>query len=163
MREWITKEHFHDLTRPLLKLPVSKTWRGYGSAIFFELGELTEHTRQRKDGSLRSATKGQATIMIEWSWRVERPKSVFFGSWSGNRKITNGLSKLEGLSVIDVMVESRLPELVVQLSSGIWVHSFTTVQSQPEWCLFLNEKGQSRKWIDSHNGKLRLTMREPKE
>lgn len=91
--------------------------------------------------------------MIEWSWRVERAQSIAFGSWSGDLKIFNGLKKLENLSVVEVSIEGRLPELVVQLSGNFWLHSFVTVESQPEWCLFLDRN----RWVDSANGRLRLT------
>lgn len=101
--------------------------------------------------------KGEATVMIEWSWRVERAQSIAFGSWSGDRKISNGLRKLENLSVVEIGVEGRLPELVVQLSGSFWVHSFVTVEGQPEWCLFLNRN----RWVDCAKGKLRLMTREP--
>jgi len=160
MKEKITAEQFHLLTRPLIGLPVSRTWRGYGSAIFFELGKLTEKVHQRKDGSFHTTHKGEAGIMIEWSWRVERPKSVLFGSWSGNQKITNRLSKLQDLNIVEIMVEGRLPELVIQLSGGFWVHSFTTVESQPEWCLF-SQQQPYREWITSHNGVLLKETEEP--
>jgi hypothetical protein len=44
-RTTLTREQFHSLTRPLVGMPVSHTWRGAGSAIFLELGALTTHTR----------------------------------------------------------------------------------------------------------------------
>src|SRR4028119_1531107 len=121
MKETISIEQFHLLTDPLKRWPVSRAWLGYGSAIFLELGALT--TGKYKSGRQH----GEACIMLEWSWRVERPKSVFFGSWSHDKKIDNRLSKLERLSILDITVASRLPELVVQLSGGLWIHSFTTV------------------------------------
>lgn len=150
----ITRQEFDKLTRPLLGLPVSRTWRSMGTAIFLELGELSEEIHRRKDGTTRTSLHGQVSVMIEWSWRIERARSIELGSWSGNRKITNGLSRLQGLSVVDVGVEGRLPELVIELSGKRWLHSFMTTESQPEWCLFLNRK--HNQWIISENGQLRL-------
>lgn len=156
--ERISTDDFHTLTRPLIGLPVSRTWRGYGSAIFFELGRLTERERSRPDGSIGTTMKGESGILIEWSWRVERARSVYFGSWSTNPRITNSLAKLERLTIVDIRVEGRLPELVVQLSGGLWVHSFTTVQSQPQWVLALDGWGDSgiRRFVSSNNGRLHL-------
>lgn len=162
MDERITKEQFHNLTRSLIGLPVSKTWRGVGSAIFFELGKLTEEQRQHKDGTTRISHRGEAGVMLEWSWRVERPKSVLFGSWSGDKEITNKLLKLQHLVVVDITVEGRLPELVIQLSDGHWIHSFTTVDGQPQWCLFLSRDKSSRQWVTSEIGKLVLSTEEAK-
>lgn len=129
MPEAISAGEFQNLTRCLVGLPVSHAWRGYGSAVFFEFGEL------RRDG--RRQAKGEATAMIEWSWRVEKPRSVMFGSFSGERKIAHGLQSLVGREVLEATVEGRLPELVIRLSDGLWIHSFTTVEGHPGWTLFL--------------------------
>jgi hypothetical protein len=144
---WISPDEFKALTKEIIGLPVSHSWRGFGSAIFLEIGEL-------RRGSGENNPRGEATVMLEWSWRVERLRSIYFGSFSGDRKIANGLAKLQGLEVLDVTIEGRLPELVVRLSGNIWVHSFNTIESQPEWCLFVPTGG----WVDSHVGKLRRTI-----
>ncbi|MDQ3584756.1 MAG: hypothetical protein ACR2GW_03910 [Pyrinomonadaceae bacterium] len=132
MAETISLEEFHAVTRCLVGMQVSHAWRGYGSAIFCEFGEL----RQSEAKNL----KGEATVMLEWSWRVEKQRSVFFGSFSGERKIGNGLQALVGRKIVDVVVEGRLPELVISLSGQVWVHSFTTVEGHPEWTLFLPDR-----------------------
>jgi hypothetical protein len=129
MADIISTEEFQKLTRRLVGLPVSKIWRGFGSAVFFEFGKLSQSgTRQ---------AKGEATVMLESSWRVEKAKSVMFGTFSGERKIAHGLQSLAGREVFNVTVEGRLPEIVIQLSGGLWVHSFTTAEGHPEWTLFL--------------------------
>jgi hypothetical protein len=129
MPEAITTEEFQKLTRRLLGLPVSHAWRGFGSAVFFEFGRLS------REGSRQA--RGEATAMLEWSWRVEKAKSVMFGSFSGERKIARGLLSLVGRKVLDVTAEGRLPEVVIHLSGGAWIHSFTTVEGHPQWTLFL--------------------------
>ena len=149
----IAREEFDELTRPLLGLSISRTWRGAGTAIFLELGELSEEIYLRKDGTTRTSLRGQSGVMIEWSWRIERARSIELGSWSGNRKISNGLNRLRGLSIVDVQAEGRLPELSIQLSGQRWLHSWMTTESQPAWCLFLNDREQ---WIISKNGQLYL-------
>ena len=88
--------------------------------------------------------------MVEWSWRVERPRSVLFGSLSSDRRITNQLQRLVGENVTDVAIVGRLPELVVGLSGKLWLHSFTTVEGQPEWALFLPD----RSWLCVRRGVL---------
>lgn len=160
--ERIPFEQFHTLTRPLIGLPISRTWRGYGTAIFFELGELAAHNRTRRDGSTSTTYWGQATIDLEIGWRVERPRSVFFGSTSGDSRISNCLKKLQGLEVVDITVQGRLPELVVQLSGGFWLQSFSTWEGQPEWTLFFNENASSRKWLISKKGAIVLATEHTK-
>ena len=73
---------FSEFTTPLLGLPVTHIWRGAGSAIFLEFGEL--HPTTWRDGSTGNP-KGEWAIMIEWSWRVEGRKSILCGSWSDVR------------------------------------------------------------------------------
>lgn len=165
MKKKITQDHFHDLTRPLIGLPISRAWRGYGSAIFLELGELTQNKWRRKDGTIkiRKGLKGQYTISLNWHWRVELPKSVSFGSSSTNQKITNGVNRLQGLKITELTTEGRLPELVVQLSGKLWIHSFTTEETQPEWGLLFNNEGQNESWIDSANGNLYLIAEDPEK
>jgi hypothetical protein len=95
--------------------------------------------------------------MIEWSWRVEGPRSIRFGSWSTDTKIDHGLPRLAGRRVRDVTLEGRIPELVVALSGGVWVHSFATVEPQPRWVLFLGDGD----WCFCRRGRLeRQTRRE---
>lgn len=132
--EIITTEQFGALTRPLVGLTITRPWRGNGSAIFLELGRLRRRPRFHSKGYY---LQGRATIMIEWSWRVERQRSIGFGSWSGDRRMTNGVVKLQNHSVEEIELESRLPELYVTLSGNLWVHSFATAEGQPEWTVFL--------------------------
>jgi hypothetical protein len=150
----ISQEQFRQLTRPLIGLPISLVWRGYGSAIFFELGELSDKTRFGKNGQEKTSLLGRFGVMIEWSWRVERPQSIYFGSWSSDKIIDYRLNKLTGKVIKAIEVEGRLPELVLELSDGLWVHSFATEEGQPGWCLFLDRQHSPQEWLVSERGKL---------
>jgi hypothetical protein len=75
--------------------------------------------------------KGVAGVMIEWSWRVERPRPIDFGSWSTDRKIDSGVRGLKRAKVKSVPVEGRLPELCIALSDGRQVRSFMSSDGQP--------------------------------
>lgn len=157
----ITADEFSGLVQPLLGLPVARAWRGIGSAIFLEIGELTETTRQHKDGSTVSRFQGEYTLMIEWSWRVERLRSIWFGSWNSQREIDNRLKKLVESTIENIGVEGRLPEIVISLSNKIWVHSFMTTDGRPPCILIFNDgqsPNDSRQWIFSHRGSLYLEM-----
>ena len=129
----ITPVQFSDLIAPLIGLPVGHIWRGHGSAIFLELGALS-----RSEGNNPT---GQATLMIEWSWRVEASRSVSFGSFSSSRKIDSGLSNLVGRRIESIELFGRLPEVALRLSGGRWVSSFATAEGQPEWGLLLGQRG----------------------
>ena len=59
----VTADEFQALIAPLLGMPISHPWKGYGSAIFLELGALDE---------AKNNSNGEACICVEWDWRVER-------------------------------------------------------------------------------------------
>ncbi len=148
----ITHKEFDELVQPIIGLPVAWVWRGYGSAIFLELGELTSK-KKIVDEKEKISYKGEYTIMIEWSWRVERVKSIYFGSWSTNRVIDNRFPKLKDRTIESIEVQGRLPELYLKLSGGLWLHSFATSEGQTEWCLFFNEFSPTQ-WLKSKRGNL---------
>jgi hypothetical protein len=81
--------------------------------------------------------KGEATLMVEWSWRVESRGAVQFGSWSNDKKMDAGIERIKGRSVLDISLVGRLPEVYVELSGARWVHTFMTREGQPTWILFL--------------------------
>ena len=117
---------FHEFTRSLVGLRVTLPWRGHGSALFLELGRLAP-----VQGKTRRT--GEACVMIEWSWRVEKERSIAFGSWSGERKMNSGIESLKGRKIVDVALVGRLPEISVQLSGGFWLQSYMTAEGKPEW------------------------------
>ncbi len=133
----ISRDRFSELASELVGLSVTNPWRGYGSAIMLELGRLRKSPSLFSDGY---SLTGQATVSIEWSWRVEGHRSVQFGSWSGNRKIDNGIKGLKGIRAKAFSLEGSLPELRILFDDGRALQSFTTVEGQPEWCLFLKDE-----------------------
>jgi hypothetical protein len=139
-----SREEFVTLTRPLIGLPVSHAWRGYGTALFLEFGALTP------PGPRGNNPKGEATLMVEWSWRVETRGAVQFGSWSGNKKMDNGIARLKELKVLDIALVGRLPEVYIQLSGERWLHTFQTREGQPEWTVFLPD----RTWVTFRGGRI---------
>ena len=132
--ERVDNINFERLVFPTLGLSITHPWRGVGSAIFLELGPLKRVPRIRVPGH---DLKGLATVMIEWGWRVERPRSIEVGSWSTDRKIDVGIRRLKRLKVESIKVEGRLPELTIGLSDGRWLRTFMISDSQPSWVLFL--------------------------
>jgi len=114
----------------LIGKTVSDVWRGHGSAIFLEFGELqsvNKHGSSRLDGEL--------TLMIEWSWRIERPRSIVGGSWSDESRWPKMFEAIKDATVSDIQLIGRLPEVCVSLSNGLRVVSFMTSEGQPAWSL----------------------------
>lgn len=112
---------------------VSHVWRGYGSALFLEFGELVpgQILRNGKEGN----PDGELTLMIEWSWRIENPRSILGGSWSSEGRWPGMFDKLLGANVSAVEFFGNIPEICICLSNGRRVASFSTVEGQPEWAL----------------------------
>lgn len=142
-RRPIGADEFRALTAGVAGLPVSAAWRGDGSTLFLELGELTNDPEERHP-------KGEWTVMVQWSWRVEGPRSIHFGSGSTEGRITSGVARLAGDRVLGVALEGRLPELAVFLASGRTLRSFMTESGQPAWSLFRPDWS----WIEVEGGRL---------
>ncbi|KAB1068489.1 hypothetical protein [Methylobacterium planeticum] len=128
MKDWI--EHFRAAA---CGMPVSRVWRGYGSALFIELGTLTQRTR--RDGSSGNPT-GEIGLMIEWSWRIEDARSIACGSWTDEGLWQSSFDRLVGGEVIDLTTFGRLPEVMLHLSGDLHVASFMTAEGDAEWSLF---------------------------
>jgi hypothetical protein len=137
----ISRDSFVALTQAACGLEVAHTWRGYGSAIFLEIGRLTWENRKNNP-------RGVFSVMLEWSWRVESARRIAFGSWSGDRKIASGLRALKGRAVDEMRIDGRLPELVISLSGSRWVHSFMTSEGQPRWPVALPDGS----WVEAERG-----------
>lgn len=113
-------------------MPVSDVWRGAGSAIYIEFGNLTPTTK--RDGS-PGQPNGELTLMIEWSWRISDNRAVLAGSFSDQADWLEILTALVGSSVIAVELFGELPEILISLSCGKRVASFMTADGQPEWAI----------------------------
>jgi hypothetical protein len=118
----------------LIGKAVSHVWRGHGSAIFIEFGTLTPRTTPIKNKTPGESV-GELSLMIGWSWRIERPKSILGGSWSAVGQWPAMFEKLKGATVSDVQLFGHVPEICVSLSNGLRVVSFMTAEGQPEWAL----------------------------
>src|SRR5688572_25678137 len=103
----VSLDEFRSAARAMIGLGLSHCWVGFGSAVFFEFGDLSDEISTHG----RVSKKGEATVMIEWSWRIERSRSIAFGSFSTDRVIRSRIPKLSGHRVVDIVAEGRLPEL----------------------------------------------------
>ena len=156
----INREEFVDLVKPLRGLKVTQSSKGIGTTLLMDIGRLRKVPRipaKKLPSGLKigggNHLKGQASILITWDWRVERQCSVEFGSASSERKITNGIERLKGLTVESIEVFGRIPELVIQFRENRWLRSFVVIETQPEWGVFFRDgsclyvkKGTIRKY-----------------
>jgi hypothetical protein len=138
-------DEFAKLVRPLVGLTVGLTWKGYGSAIFLELGQLTPIESKR-----RHHAAGEACISVEWDWRVEHDASVLYGSSNTGPQIERGIAGLRGSAIEGVSVAGRVPELTVSFSNGHCLRSMVMVTGEPKWSIKLHDG----RWVYALVGEL---------
>lgn len=74
--------------------------------------------------------------MIEWSWRIEGPRSILCGSWSDEQEWIDVFDSLIGRKVTDVALYGRLSEVTLALEGERFITSFMTAEGQPAWTIF---------------------------
>jgi hypothetical protein len=127
------EQQFGDVCKALIGLSVSHVWQGHGSAIFLEFGALRQTTlHEGETGNPR----GEFTLMIERSWRIEDSTKIVCGSWSDEELWLPELERLRGLTLTEVQLFGRLPEIAITLSNGRHLLSFATAEGDPEWTFF---------------------------
>lgn len=120
------------LIRPLVHMPISLPWKGHGSAIFLELGNLAplECPRQRHQN-------GEATIYIGWDWRVEAGARVLYGSSNSKPEIEDGIDTLAGVTISSLTIRGSVPELLIEFSNGARLMSAAMCTDTSEWSIRL--------------------------
>lgn len=123
--------------------PVSLPWKGYGSEIYLEIGQLT----QNKDSRFQHKN-GEACIMVSWDWRLEQGQLILFGSSNSSPQIANGLNTLQDTLVQSIEIKGTVPELEVRFSNDLLLRSMLMFNSNPEWSI----KALCGKWLYPRNG-----------
>lgn len=129
-----TPPSFQLFCAPLIGLPTTHIWRGYGSAIFLEFGKLSH--RKRLNGALGRNPQGEMGLMIEWSWRIEGKRRIWCGSWSEESRWERIFARLLNIQVTAASLVGRLPEIDLTFSNGLHVVSIMTAEGDPKWALF---------------------------
>ncbi len=132
-----------ELRQAVVGRTVGHVWRGYGSAIFLELGTLTFSTHA--DGH-PGQPRGDLSIAIEWNWRFERPRSILGGTWSDERRWPAFFRSIQGQTIRDLAVLGTLPEIELTFSNGMRLRSFMNDAGQPQWSIIEKQSSQTRTW-----------------
>jgi hypothetical protein len=139
----------------LIGLPLSHFWRGHNSAIFLEFGRLTPTTRRT---GVTGNPRGELSLMVEWSWRIENRTSILCGSWSDERLWEPTFDLLRNRAVVDLSVVGRLPEVVAALAEDRYVSSFMTAEGDPSWALF-DRRGDTLRTLSVRGGSLNIDIK----
>ncbi len=127
--------------KPLEGKTISHVWRSIESAIFLEIGELTYSNNDKPP-------KGEFTIGIEWSWRLENNNSIVLGSWSDDDIINTIKSILNDQVIKKISFFSRLKEIEIETKDGNWLLSFATAEGDSEWTI-----RNKNKWLFCKKGR----------
>ncbi|PSJ38851.1 hypothetical protein [Allosphingosinicella deserti] len=143
---------FYALANSLSGQPVSYVWRGYGSAVFIEFGKLTP--RANRDGS-PGHPKGEVSLGVKWSWRIEDETGILCGSWSDEEIWEGSLARLRDRRVKGLALFSRLPEVELVTEDDTHFLSFSTTEGQPQWHL-VDRRTDPALWFTVRAGQLHL-------
>jgi hypothetical protein len=143
---------FEALAASLPGQPISYLWRGYGSAVFIEFGDLTPTTN--RDGS-PGHPEGQVSLGVEWSWRIEDDVTILSGSWSEEDLWEPSFARLRETRVESLKLFGRLPEVELTTDQGIRFVSFSTTDGQPQWHL-VDRRSHPAHWFTVRKGQLHL-------
>jgi len=147
----ITASEFEQHVKRIEGYKISRSWLGYGNVLFLECGKLTKEKIHTKSKT-RWSSHGQITLMLHCYWRVEKKRSIEFSIDSSDRKIHNRIKGLRGLRIASISTSGRIPELVIELSDGRSVTTFTTFAPNPEWSIGFHDLkciDVDKAWMDN--------------
>lgn len=121
----------------LLTLPVSHVWFGDHTALFIELGNLTESKLTRRNGTHGNPC-GQVTIMADCAWRIESKRSIVAGQGSAEKRLDTMRDRLILQRVESVSTLGVLPELNIHFTNNLRLLTFSRYEGQPDWSILFN-------------------------
>jgi len=147
---------FEVVAQSLVGEPISHIWRGHGTAVFIEIGELTPSTEHRRDGSLLNPS-GRVSLGVEWSWRIQDRRSILCGSWSNGVLWSPTFDRLRQGRVKECRLFGTLPEIELATDEGLRFVSFSTTDGQPQWFL-TDKREQMARSFSVQDGKLHIEV-----
>jgi hypothetical protein len=116
----------------LLGLPLSHFWRGYGTALFLEFGDLESAVL---NGRLLREPVGEMSIGLGWTWRIEDRSAILLGSASEDKKWTAVLGSLLGRKIATISLVGRIAELIIELDNGCRLQTFAEYEANSGWTI----------------------------
>ena len=116
----------------LIGMELSYFWRGYGTALFVELGTL--QNAELRHRPLRYPV-GDMSIGFGGTWRIEDGTAILAGSAGEETEWPPIFDRLLGRRITDVMLQGRIPELVIDLDDGCRLQTFADYGETPDWTI----------------------------
>lgn len=115
-------------------LPISHAWRGYGSALFLELGKLTQTTQLRRDGSQRNPT-GQVSVCLYEGWLISADQKPIYTAEVDESLSTDLLAFCVSRSVEKIEVATDRSELRMMLSGQMEIEACSRGDRSADWAI----------------------------
>src|SRR6266481_4815561 len=81
---------------------ISRAWKGYGSALFLELGDLNNELAWQKGGKPIPSPTGEWTLSGEGTWKLLRDSKLILDSKNASDSdIKKIVKEFEGLKIKD--------------------------------------------------------------
>ena len=114
-----------DILKTLSNKIIKKTWRGYGSTIFFELENISPSEYQYK-------------IMLGSDWRIEKNNNFIISSFFKKDKIDKFLFNFVGKKISKIKIIPEFAEIMINIEK----YKILTFQleGKADWALFDNKK-----------------------
>lgn len=88
---------------------ISLAWKGYGSALFLELGDLHKELAWKKTGKLTTAQKGEWTLSSDGAWKLFRNKELILDAEHAKDSEINKIIKdFTGLIIKSIKFDKKL-------------------------------------------------------
>lgn len=117
----------------LIGLPLSHFWRGYGTVLFLELGTLKTVVFNVRGP--RRQLVGDMSIGLGATWRIEDGVRILAGSAGEDDNWPVVFERLLGRRVIDIALQGRIPELVIDLDNGCRLQTFADYGESADWTI----------------------------
>lgn len=93
----------------IINKKILRAWKGYGSALFLELGALHQELVAKKNGETITSLVGEWTLSSDGAWVLIRDnKEIFDAEKINDIKINEYLSELENLTINSVELNQKL-------------------------------------------------------
>ena len=125
----INEARFAELAGPFTDLPISATWLGDYTALYLEIGPLTDAYAESR------RPKAAHTAYLGFHWVLESDAGQELSSTQSGAATRIG-SALTGDRVAAVTV-SPSSELIIGLASGRRIRSVASEPNEPEWAIYL--------------------------
>lgn len=95
--------------RQIVHKKISRAWKGYGSALFLELGDLHKELAWKKTGEPTTSLTGEWTLSSEGAWKLLRDgKEVLHAEKASSSQIKDVINMVEGLTITVIAMSEKM-------------------------------------------------------